>query len=115
MILEILTRRYPGLRAWLLQRLTGLVIAIYSVGFFVRLLVLQPNSFQAWHAFFDPCWARIATLLMWISLSEHAWLGVRDVLKDYVPNSSVRNVLTKLVAIALWIYLAWAIWLLYSL
>lgn len=114
MILEILTKRYPGLRAWLLQRITGLVIAIYSVGFFTRILILKPNSFEAWHAFFDPCWVRIATLLVWVSLSEHAWLGVRDVLKDYVPNIGVRTVLTKLVAVALWLYLAWAIWLLYS-
>jgi succinate dehydrogenase / fumarate reductase membrane anchor subunit len=114
MILEILSKRYPGLRAWLLQRITGLVIAIYSVGFFVRLLVTQPNSFEAWYAFFDPCWMRVATLLLWLSLSEHAWLGVRDVLKDYVPNVGVRTVLTKLVATALWLYMAWAIWLLYT-
>ena len=107
--------RYPGLRAWLLQRLTGLVIAIYSVGFSVRLLMLKPNGFEAWHVFFNPCWVRIATLLMWVSLSEHAWLGVRDVLKDYVPNVAMRTMLTKLVATALWVYLAWAIWLLVTL
>jgi succinate dehydrogenase / fumarate reductase membrane anchor subunit len=114
MILELLTKRYPGLRVWLLQRLTGLIIAIYSIGFFAMILVLKPNSFEAWHAFFAPCWVRVATLLLWISLSEHAWLGVRDVLKDYVPNMAVRAVLVKLVAMVLWLYLAWAIWLFYT-
>ncbi len=112
MILELLTKRYPGLRAWLLQRLTALVMAIYSVWFFISLLVVKPDSYESWYAFFSPCWVRIATLLMWISLSEHAWLGVRDVLKDYVPNQSVRSVVVKLVAIALWLYLGWAVWLL---
>lgn len=112
MILELLTKRYPGLRAWLLQRITGLIIAIYSVGFLVRLWNLKPIGFEAWYSFFQPCWVRVATLLVWISLSEHAWLGVRDVFKDYVPNHGLRTVLTKLVGVALWVYLAWATWLL---
>lgn len=114
MILELLTKRYPGMRAWLMQRLTGLVMAIYSMLLLVRILVLKPDSYEVWVSLFQPWWMRVASLLFWISLSIHAWLGVRDVLKDYVPNTSVRLGLLKLVVTLLWVYLAWATWLLWK-
>jgi succinate dehydrogenase / fumarate reductase membrane anchor subunit len=107
MLLSLLTKRYPGMRAWLTQRLTGLLLAIYSVLFLIRVLLLQPSSYEAWLGFNQPWWWRIASWLFWLSLSVHAWLGVRDVLKDYVPNLAVRVVLLKLVLIMIWGYLAW--------
>ncbi|MGZ8262398.1 MAG: succinate dehydrogenase, hydrophobic membrane anchor protein [Methylotenera sp.] len=111
MLLAPLSKRYPGMRAWLMQRLTGLIMAIYSIVLLVRILVLQPSSYDAWLSFFQPWWLRVASLLFWISLSTHAWLGVRDVLKDYVPNIAIQAVLLKLVVVMLWVYLAWAAWL----
>ncbi|MSP86287.1 MAG: succinate dehydrogenase, hydrophobic membrane anchor protein [Methylotenera sp.] len=112
MLIELLTKRYPGMRAWLMQRLTALLLAIYSVMALVRFLLLQPNGYEAWVDFFQPCWWRFASWLFWVSLSIHAWLGVRDVFKDYVPNAHVRSVLLKLLVVMLWLYWAWATWLL---
>jgi succinate dehydrogenase / fumarate reductase membrane anchor subunit len=99
------------MRAWLTQRLTALVMAIYSVMLLVRIIVLQPSIYEDWLGFFQPLWFRIASWLFWISLSIHAWLGIRDVLKDYVPNYEVRVVLLKVLAVLLWMYMAWASWL----
>lgn len=112
MLIELLTKRYPGMRAWLTQRLSALVMAIYSIFAVVRFLLAQPNYYEAWVDFFQPLWWRIATLLFWISLTIHAWLGIRDVFKDYVPNSAVRDLLDKLLVVSLWVYLLWATWLL---
>lgn len=112
MLIELLTKRYPGMRAWLTQRLSALVMAVYSVFAVARFLIVQPSHYDAWVDFFQPFWWRIATLLFWISLCIHAWLGIRDVFKDYVPNSSVRDVLDKLLVVSLWVYLVWAAWLL---
>jgi len=112
MLIELLTKRYPGMRAWLTQRLSALVMAVYSVFAVARFLIVQPCHYEAWVDFFQPFWWRIATLLFWISLCIHAWLGIRDVFKDYVPNSSVRDVLDKLLVVSLWVYLVWATWLL---
>jgi succinate dehydrogenase / fumarate reductase membrane anchor subunit len=47
-------------------------------------------------------------MLFFISLVMHAWLGVRDVFKDYIFNLSLRAVLQVLVDVLLIIYLCWA-------
>lgn len=111
MIIDLLTKRYPGMRAWLMQRLTALVMATYSIMLLVRILILQPDIYEEWLSFFQPMWFRIASWLFWICLSVHAWLGVRDVFKDYVPDYGIRMVLLKLLAALLWAYIAWASWL----
>ena len=111
MLLALLSRKYPGFRAWLLQRFTGLVIAIYSIAILLSVLVIQPNSYETWQSIFQPCWVRILSILFWLSLTIHAWLGVRDVLKDYVPNPAILSIAIKLVITLLWMYLVWAVWL----
>ncbi len=111
MVIDLLTKRYPGMRAWLMQRLTALIMALYSVMLFVRICVLQPDTYAVFLEFFQPIWFRIASWLFWISLSIHAWLGIRDVFKDYVPNMQVRSGLLKILVVLLWVYIAWASWL----
>ncbi|MDP1765940.1 MAG: succinate dehydrogenase, hydrophobic membrane anchor protein [Methylotenera sp.] len=112
MLIELLTKRYPGMRAWLTQRLTGLVMAIYSVVALLRFFIIQPDNYETWVGFFQPIWWRLASLIFWLALSLHAWLGIRDVFKDYVPNYGAQMVLQKILVVLLWIYLAWAVWLL---
>ncbi|MDO9205667.1 MAG: succinate dehydrogenase, hydrophobic membrane anchor protein [Methylotenera sp.] len=112
MLIELLTERYPGMRAWLTQRLTGLVMAIYSIVALLRFFIIQPENYEAWVSFSQPIWWRIASLIFWLALSMHAWLGIRDVFKDYVPNYVVQRVLQNILVVLLWIYLAWALWLL---
>ena len=111
MVIELLTQRYPGMRAWLMQRLTGLVMAIYSVMLVARVFDIKPHDYQSWLVFFEPWWIKVASLLFWISLTIHAWLGIRDVLKDYVPNAQMRTVMLNVVITLLWVYLGWATWL----
>lgn len=112
MIVELLTKRYPGMRAWLVQRLTALIMAIYSIMALTRILIVQPTEYVEWVGVFQPWWFQVASWLFWISLTVHAWLGIRDVLKDYVPDIKTRQVLIKIVIVLLWGYIAWATWLL---
>ncbi len=108
MLIELLTKRYPGMRAWLSQRLTGLAMAIYSVLAVGRFFYLAPSDYASWLEFFAPLWWRIVSLLFWVALTLHAWLGIRDVFKDYVPNASLRALLLNGLVGLLWLYLAWA-------
>lgn len=107
MLIELLTDRYPGMRQWLTQRLSAVVMALYTVMFVLLIALYQPASYSEWHDFFSPWWWRLATLLSWVCLMMHAWLGVRDVLKDYIFNVTVRSYLQLLVELVLIIDLTW--------
>ena len=48
MILQLLTNQYPGMRLWLSQRLTAVVMATYIVLLVVLLLVVQPFGHASW-------------------------------------------------------------------
>lgn len=107
MLIQLLTKKYPGMRLWLSQRLTALVMTVYLVLLLGLLLVIQPNGYTAWHDFVSPIWFRLATLLFFMCLLMHAWLGVTDVLKDYIFNKVLRAYLQVAAELALIGYLFW--------
>jgi succinate dehydrogenase / fumarate reductase, membrane anchor subunit len=115
MVIELLTNKYPGMRLWLSQRLTAVLMAVYIVLLFVILVALQPNDFAAWRALFSAFWMRIATWIFFLSLMIHAWLGVSDVFKDYIFNKQLRSVLQMGVDILLVVYLVWITFILWNL
>lgn len=115
MLIELLTDKYPGMRFWLTQRLTALVMAAYFVLVVVLLLITQPDSFESWRSFVSPIWFRCATFLFFACLCMHAWLGVRDVLRDYIFNVGLRQYLQILVDVLLVVYFVWLIFILCNL
>lgn len=114
MIIELLTKRYPGMRLWLAQRLSAVFMAAYLLLLALVVLFKRPQGFAGWHALMSPWWWRVLTLLFFVSLIMHAWLGVRDVFKDYVFNLRLRAVLQVLVDVLLVLYLGWAVMILWS-
>jgi len=114
MIIQLLTKKYPGMRLWLSQRLTAVLMAIYIVSLLIAMVILQPAGFVAWHALFTPAWFRVATLLFFMCLFMHAWLGVADVLKDYVFNKTLRAYLQIVVDALLIAYLFWLTFILWN-
>ena len=107
MLIQLLTNKYPGMRLWLSQRLTALVMAFYIILLVVMLLIMQPAGFTAWQDFVSPIWFRLLTLIFFMCLFMHAWLGVADVLKDYVFNKTLRGYMQIAVDILLLVYLVW--------
>ncbi|MFD0930930.1 succinate dehydrogenase, hydrophobic membrane anchor protein [Methylophilus glucosoxydans] len=114
MLFELLTAKYPGMRRWLTQRLCALSMAFGLLLFCMRLLWLSPASYHDWVALFAPWWWRLLTLWFFICMLLHAWLGVRDVLRDYVPHLGVRSVLQRLVDIAVWGNALAVLWILFG-
>lgn len=114
MVIQLLSDRYPGMRLWLSQRLTALVMAFYIVLLVLMLLIQQPAGFEAWHDFVSPAWFRLLTLLFFMCLLMHAWLGVADVLKDYVFNKTLRAYMQTAVDFILVVYLFWLVYILWN-
>lgn len=114
MVDRVITGAHYGLRDWLVQRVTALVIATYAVLFVLALLVCTPSTYADWRALFAPQWMRLASFLFFVSLFWHAWIGVRDILMDYVKSTGVRLGLQIVVILLLFAYMAWAVQILWS-
>jgi succinate dehydrogenase / fumarate reductase, membrane anchor subunit len=102
-----------GLRDWLAQRITAVVMAVYIIGFVVVCFLKPPTTYDAWRGLFAQGWMRVATLLFIASLAWHAWVGVRDILMDYIPATWLRLSLQVLTLLLLAIYLGWGIQILW--
>ncbi|HJV74564.1 MAG TPA: succinate dehydrogenase, hydrophobic membrane anchor protein [Noviherbaspirillum sp.] len=76
-----------GLRDWLAQRMTAIVMALYTVILLVSFLTGSNFSYEGWAGLFAQQWFKIATFVTFLSLLYHAWVGMRDVWMDYVTKS----------------------------
>lgn len=85
-----MSRQAHGLRAWLLQRMTAVYLLLYVVYLFVYFLGTSISDFNAWHAWLSDPLVNLATGLFVLSLLLHAWVGVRDVIMDYVTHTGLR-------------------------
>jgi succinate dehydrogenase / fumarate reductase membrane anchor subunit len=110
---EVIGAHY-GLRDWLAQRVTAVVMVVYSVIFLVTLLKQPQFDYASWKAMWIAPWMRYATLLFLLSLFVHAWIGMRNIFMDYIKNTGVRVVLYALVILALVAYGAWAVQILWG-
>ena len=97
-----------GLGDWLVQRFTGVIMAAYTVGILAVLLFHAPASWTDWKGLFAGSFVRIATMLFFLALLYHAWVGMRDIFMDYVKGTGLRLTLEFLVAVALVFYLVWS-------
>ena len=111
--LEVIGAHY-GLRDWLAQRVTAVIMVIYSVIFVVMLLKMPRFDYAAWHALWTAPLMRYATLLFLLSLFVHAWIGMRNIFMDYVKSTGVRLTLYVLVILSLVAYAAWAVQILWG-
>ena len=85
-----------GLRDWMAQRATAVVMAVYTVILLVNVLTAQDFSYHGWAGLFSPAWMKIATFVALFALFWHAWIGIRDIWMDYVKPMALRVVLQVL-------------------
>ncbi len=101
MVKSVLGQSHAGLRDWIIQRITAVVMAIYSVGLFGFVLCHPGLSFLDWHELFAQSWMKVATLLFVISLLFHAWVGMWTILTDYIKPFVIRFILYAIILLAL--------------
>lgn len=102
-----------GLRDWLAQRITAAIMAIYTLIAVAVFLVNSPLTYGVWKDLFAQGWMRVATLLFAASLAWHAWVGVRDILMDYVKPDGLRLGLEVVTLLLIASYMGWTIQILW--
>ena len=114
MVKRVVVGAHYGLKDWLAQRVTAVVMVVYTIIFLGALVTHAPIGFPQWKALFTSGAMRVLTLLFFLSLFYHAWIGVRDILMDYIQPTGVRLFLEVLVILALVGYTIWTISILWS-
>lgn len=114
MVKSVLGVNHQGLRDWIIQRVSAIFMAIYSV-WLVSYFFCHPGlSFAEWHGLFSNGWVKVATLLFILSLLFHAWIGVWTVFTDYVKSYALRCILNFLVLFMLVASFFWGLLILWS-
>ncbi|MEI6737359.1 MAG: succinate dehydrogenase, hydrophobic membrane anchor protein, partial [Pseudomonadota bacterium] len=79
-----------GWKDWLIQRITAVIMLAFSVVIIGFFLIKGSVSYAEWKQLFSWQIVRILTLLFLLSVFYHAWIGMRDVLMDYVKPLWIR-------------------------
>lgn len=115
MVNRVIVGAHYGLRGWMVQRVSAVVMALYVLLFIAILLFARPTNFSEWRGLFTGQAMKLAALVFAISLVLHSWVGMRDILMDYARPTALRLALEILVAVLLVAWVGWAVQILWSL
>lgn len=102
-------RSLTGLRAWQLQRVTAVYLLFFIVFLLTHFFHDPPKSYLVWHAWMLSPAVSIAAIVFCVALLAHVWVGVRDVILDYLQPIALRVLVLALLGIGLIGLGAWAI------
>lgn len=96
-----------GIHDWLLLRGTAIIIILYILYIFGFVLTVNSLTYDIWQAFFASYTTKIFTVLALLSILVHTWIGMWQVLTDYVKALAVRLLLQFVIVVILVVYLVY--------
>ena len=112
---RIVVGAHSGMRDCLSQRVTAVLMALFTVVLLVQVLLPGPLGYDRWAGIFAAQWMKVLTFVVIVSLSWHAWVGVRDIWMDYVKPVGVRLALQVFTIVWLVGCAGWAVQVLWRL
>lgn len=101
MVTNVTSLTGNGLKDWLIQRVTAIYLAVYSL-FLLGFIAMHPElHFEQWHVLFTNPVFQVATVIGLLDLSLHAWIGIWTVTTDYIKCTAIR--LSVQMVIAVWL------------
>ncbi|MBO9355100.1 succinate dehydrogenase, hydrophobic membrane anchor protein [Bordetella petrii] len=94
-------RQFSGQRAWLVQRLSAVVLLFAAAVAGVCIGISGPPDYRTWLAFVRHPAGCTLILAATAALCLHGWVGARDVVLDYIHRPAPRLAVLALVAGAL--------------
>ena len=112
---RVVVGAHYGMRDWLSQRATAVLMAVFTIILLLQLLLGGPLGYDRWAGIFSAQWMKVLTFVVFVALGWHAWVGVRDILMDYVKPVALKLVLQ--VATICWLVgcMGWAVQVLWRL
>ncbi|KQU84839.1 MULTISPECIES: succinate dehydrogenase, hydrophobic membrane anchor protein [Variovorax] len=112
---RIVVGAHYGLRDWLSQRITGGLMALFTIILLAQLIFTRgPLGYDLWAGIFAAQWMKVLTFSVIVSLLYHVWVGMRDVWMDYVQPVGIRLALQIFTIVWLVGCAGWAIQVLWK-
>jgi len=103
-----------GWKDWMIQRITAVIMLLFSVVILGFFFVKGSVAYGDWKQLFSASAVRILALLFLLSVYYHAWIGIRDVLMDYLKPVSIRLTAQVLVFLFLIVCSIWSVSILWG-
>lgn len=122
MVTNVTNLSRSGLYDWMAQRVSAVVLAIYTL-FLLGYLIANPDlTYEQWHGLFSQNWMRIFSLLTLVALSVHAWVGMWTISTDYLTPMAlgksatvVRFLFQTVCGLAMFVLFVWGVQILWGL
>lgn len=111
---RVVVGAHYGWRDWLVQRVSAVVMAVYTALILFLVVWTGGLEYAAWKAIFGNELFRLATFVFMLALLWHAWVGVRNIAMDYLKPTSVRLTFQVVVIVLLIAYAGWTIQVLWG-
>jgi succinate dehydrogenase / fumarate reductase membrane anchor subunit len=102
-----------GVRDWLIQRVTAVVMAVYTVVLLACVLSVDHLSYEFWQDLYHHGAMKVLSFLVVLSLVCHAWIGLWTVYTDYIQVTGLRLLLQISTILGLLGLLAWGVMILW--
>ena len=103
-----------GVKDWVIQRATAIFLLAYFLILGWQLVTHQPLTFLAWHSLFHPLWFKILSIMAFLSVVMHAWIGLWTIFTDYLHPWGLRLVVMWVAALTLFAYFIWFLYILWG-
>jgi succinate dehydrogenase / fumarate reductase membrane anchor subunit len=88
---RIVVGAHYGLRDWLAQRVTAVLMALFTLIVLAQLLLTKgPIGYDKWAGLFSAQWMKVITFTVILALIYHVWIGMRDIWMDYIKPVGLR-------------------------
>jgi succinate dehydrogenase membrane anchor subunit len=103
-----------GLRDWIIQRVSAIVIGAYAITILLVIGGKQAITYDIWVNVYQCMFMKVFTVLTLVSLVFHTWIGIWTVTTDYLKPVALRLGTQIIVAIFLLAMIIWALAILWS-
>ena len=102
-----------GLQDWYLQRITAVYMLVAGIAFDIHYFFYFEPSYDAWRELFSCALVQWATLLFFVSVLVHAWIGLWTVSTDYIKVTFLRLVVQTFINLSLIVQFLWVVKILF--
>ena len=89
MVSQVTSLSRNGVSDWVIQRVSALVLATYTLWVF-GFVVLNPGmDFATWSGLFNNTGMQVFTMLAVLSTAAHAWIGMWTIGSDYLREHTL--------------------------